>query len=150
MGGYGGASGCVKGKCYYDTGGKKVTDKSAIAVAEYYIKNGKYVAFLQRKHTPRADLSVEGHHVEVKGISTVNHDSVEGHIKKAFIQIHGDDYRYPPETHREGKVILYSQHDEDEDLVHAAMLKGYRQAESKGYVTGKVELWIKGKIIELK
>ena len=37
MGGYGGASGRVKDKCYYDTGGHKVKDKNAVEVAEHYI-----------------------------------------------------------------------------------------------------------------
>lgn len=49
MGGYGGASGRIKDKCYYDTGGHKVKDKNAIEVAEHYIEEGKYVAFLQEK-----------------------------------------------------------------------------------------------------
>ena len=34
-----------KNKTYYDTGGHKVTDKNAVTVAEYYIDEGKYVAF---------------------------------------------------------------------------------------------------------
>ena len=38
MGGYGASSGRVKGKCYQDSGGHKVTDPNAIAVGEYYIK----------------------------------------------------------------------------------------------------------------
>ena len=78
MGGYGGASGRIKDKCYYDTGGHKVKDKNAIEVAEHYIEEGKYVAFLQEKNgQPRADLSVEGQHIEVKGLSSVNPDNIE-------------------------------------------------------------------------
>ena len=76
MGGYGGASGRVKGKCYYDTGGHKVKDPNAIAVGEYYINLGHYVAFLQEvPNDNRADMSVEGVHVEVKGMSSTNPSS---------------------------------------------------------------------------
>lgn len=90
MGGYGGASGKTKDKCYRDTGGNKVKDKNAIEVAEYYIKNGKYVAFLQEKDAQkRADLSVDGQHVEVKGLETMNPDSVEKNLKKHLYSFMG-------------------------------------------------------------
>lgn len=152
MGGYGGASGRVKDKCYYDTGGHKVKDKNAVEVAEHYIEEGKYVAFLQEKpEQPRADLSVEGQHIEVKGLSSVNPDNIEKKIRHAFEQIHGDDYRYPPETHREGKVVILSKHSKDysESKVYNAIQKGFLSAIHKGYVTGKLELWINGKIYKL-
>ncbi len=87
MGGYGAASGRVKDKCYYDSGNHKVTDKNAIAVAEKYIKEGKYVVFLQEKpNQHRADLSVDGVHTEVKGLTSLNSDNIEGKIKDAFIR----------------------------------------------------------------
>ena len=152
MGGYGGASGKVKEKCYYDTGGHKVTDKNAIEVAEYYINEGKYVDFLQEKPPRnRADLSVEGQHIEVKGLATLNPNTIEARLKHAFTQIHGDDDRYHSETHKEGKVILLSRHDNgisDEQILNA-MRKGFLSAEHKGYVTGKLEVWIRGKIYAL-
>lgn len=152
MGGYGGASGRVKDKCYYDTGGHKVKDKNAIEVAEHYIEEGKYVAFLQEKNgQPRADLSVEGQHIEVKGLSSMNPDNIEGKIRHAFEQIHGDDYRYPSETHCEGKVVILSRHSKDYLVseVYSAIQKGFLSAEHKEYVTGKLELWINGKIYKL-
>ena len=73
MGGYGGSSGRKKDKCYYDTGNHKVTDKNAIEVAEYYLKHGEYVAFLEEKpNQKRADLSLNRkQHIEVKGITTL-------------------------------------------------------------------------------
>ena len=152
MGGYGGASGSVKEKCYYDTGGHKVTDKNAIEVAEHYINEGKYVAFLQEKPPGnRADLSVEGQHVEVKGLTTLNSNTVATKLKHAFTQIHGDDDHYPPDVHREGKVILLSQHNRNisaEQILHA-MNKGFLEAKRKGYVTGKLEVWIRGQIYKL-
>ena len=43
----GGSSSKGKNKTYYDTGGHKVKDSNAVAVAEYFIDKGKYVAFLQ-------------------------------------------------------------------------------------------------------
>lgn len=152
MGGYGGASGRVKEKCYYDTGGYKVKDKNAIEVAEHYIADGKYVAFLQEKSgQPRADLSVEGQHIEIKGLSSMNPDNIEGKIKHAFEQIHGDDFKYPPETHREGKVVILSRHSTEfsESEVYNAIQKGFLSAEHKGFVTGKLELWINDKIHKL-
>lgn len=152
MGGYGGASGRTKEKCYYDTGGHKVKDKNAIAVAEEYIKEGKYVAFLQEiPGRNRADLSVEGVHTEVKGLSTLNADNVEGRLQHAFKQIHGDDDRYPADTHREGKVIILSTHDKSvsKSKIIEVMKKGYQQAYNKGYVTGKLEVWIRGERILL-
>ena len=50
MGDYGGASGRVKDRCYYDSGGNKVTDKNAIMTAEYYINFGMYVFFFYKKN----------------------------------------------------------------------------------------------------
>lgn len=145
MGGYGGSSGRGKAKTYYDTGGHKVTDRNAITVGEYYIEQGKYVAFLKEiEGQKRADLSVEGQHVEVKGLTTLNPDNVEGILKKAFQQVDADNYRYPKETNREGKVIILSKHSSDISIetVYEEMHKGFLSAQHKGYVTGKVELWI--------
>lgn len=152
MGGYGGASGRVKGKCYYDTGGHKVKDKNAIEVAECYIRQGKYVAFLQEKDGQgRADLSVEGHYVEVKGISTLNSNTVSEQLKHAFEQIHGDDFRYPANTHREGKVILLSRHSQSipTSEIMYAIQEGFLMAERKNFIKGKLEVWINGQIYKL-
>jgi len=149
MGGYGGSSGRIKTNSYYDTGGHKVTDKNAIEVAEYYINNGKYVAFLQEKEGQnRADLSVEGQHVEVKGLTTLNPDNVEGKLKHAFIQVGSDNTNYPEDTHRVGKVIILSKHSSDipEKTIYEKMYAGFLSAEHKGYITGKVELWINNTI----
>ncbi len=145
MGGYGGSSGRKKDKCYYDTKGYKVKDKNAIYVAEYYIDQGQYVAFLHENPPhKRADLSVDGIHVEVKGVTTLNSQRIEKYIKEGCQQIHGDDYRYPPETHREGKLIIISRHGDNisAEKVFEIMSKGYKDALEKGYVDGKVEFWI--------
>lgn len=151
MGGYGGSSGRDKGKCYYDTGGNKVTDSNAIAVAEEYIKEGRYVAFLQEKHgQERADLSVDGVHTEVKGLTTLKPDKIKERIEKACSQVHADDNKYDVGTHREGKVILLSKHTgKSTEEVIAKMREGFRRADAGGKVTAKVEVWIGTKKIKL-
>lgn len=151
MGGYGAGSTKVKGSHYTDTKGFKVSDKNAIEVAEYYIKQGKYVAFLHEGKHRRADLSVGGRHVEVKGLTTLSPSTIEKHLENAFQQVDGDRYRYPPKTWREGKVVLLSRHDSSVSRITIldAMRKGFESAQRKGEITGKVEVWIRGKIYKL-
>ena len=152
MGGYGGASGKTKDKCYRDTGGNKVKDKNAIEVAEYYIKSGKYVACLQEKPPKnRADLSVDGVHVEVKGLSTLSPNTVESKLRHAHKQIHGEDDRYNIETHRQGKIIILSRHDNkiEKSTIISKMREGVSIAMKKGYLDEKVELWIGKDIYQL-
>lgn len=152
MGGYGGASRKIKDKCYYDTGGHKVTDNNAIEIAEAYINRGKYVAFLM-KRDPRiqADLSVEGIHTEVKGLSTLDSTKIAKRISHANDQVHADNYRYPPETHREGKIVILSKHQSNvpEQAIINSIKVGLQKAKSKSPITAAVEIWIKGKIIKI-
>lgn len=159
MGGYGGSSGRKKDKCYKDTYGRSVSGSNpAVPVAEHYLRQGKYVAFLGErgkkgeKGEKRADLSVEGVHVEVKGIeTTISAGTIAKHIKKGFRQVYADNHRYNPETHREGKVIFFSRHSakySGQEIEHSVM-EGFAEAKRKGFVTGKVELWLRGKIIKL-
>ena len=146
MGGYGGTSGRIKGKAYYDTGEHKVKDKNAIAVAEYYINKGEYVAFLQEKPgQKRADLSVGGIHVEVKGMSTTSTNKIANSIKEAFEQISADNYRYPPETHRDGRVVILSKH-ANIKTAYKIIYGGYRTAKARGYIKGEVWLMYNGKM----
>ena len=145
MGGYGGASGRNKGKCYYDTGGHKVKDPNAIAVAEYYINKGEYVAFLQEKPNvqQRADLSVEGVHVEVKGMSSLNPSKVANRIDEAFEQVDADNYRYPISTHRPGRVVILSKYPSLE-VAKDVVTKGFEEAKRKNFVSGEVYLFHDG------
>lgn len=146
MGGYGGNSGRVKDKAYYDTGGHKVKDKNAIAVGEYYINKGFYVAFLQEKDgQQRADLSIAGAHAEVKGMTSTKTNKVANNIKEAFEQVEADNAAYQKETHRPGKVIILSFYP-DIRTAYKTVFGGYRKAKSKGYVKGDVELMHNGKI----
>ena len=152
MGGYGGSSNKTKDKCYYDTGGHKVKDKNAIVVAETYINEGKYVAFLQEKSDQeRADLSIEGVHTEVKGLTTLKPDKIKERIKKANSQVQADNYRYPTDTHRQGKVILLSKHSAktSSDTIIEKMREGMKRAEQDGHIMSKVELWIDDRRIKL-
>lgn len=150
MGGYGGSSGRVKDKCYYDTGGHKVKDKNAIEVAEYYIEKGKRVAFLQEKPLDkRADLSVEGVHVEVKGMTSLKPNKFKNNIREAFEQIEADLSRYSKDKRKPGKVIILSKHENFEEAYKTAR-EGYKEAKRQGYVKGKVEFWHDGKIYILE
>ena len=151
MGGYGAKSNKVKGTHYTDTHDRKVTDKNSITVAEFYVNHGNYVAFLHEGTYSRADMSVDGHHVEVKGLSTLSPNEVEKQLRKAFKQVHGDRPRYPPETWREGKVIILSKHDSSlsETTILEKMQQGYEIAKRKNEVTALVEVWIRNKIYRL-
>ena len=106
----------------------------------------------RREGQRRADLSVDGQHVEVKGLSTLNPDTVENKIKHAFTQVDADNAKYPKETHISGKVILLSKHDHvvSEGTIYEKMYAGYLSAKNKGYVTGEVELWINGNVYKFR
>lgn len=149
MGGYGGASGRVKEKCYYDTGGHKVKDQNAVAVGEYYIKQGKYVAFLKEiPNENRADMSVEGVHIEVKGMSSPNPSQVAKNLKKGFTQVDADNKRHPTETHRPGTVVILSEYKTLEEA-QRVVKAGYDEAVRKGYVTGNVKLFHNGVMYDI-
>ena len=139
-----------KDKCYTDTGGHKVTDKNAIEVAEHYISEGKYVAFLQEKPPDkRADLSVEGIHVEVKGMTSLKPNKFTNNIREAFEQIEADLSRYSKDRRKPGKVVILSKHEDFQEAYKAAK-QGYADAKRRGYVKGTVEFWHDGKIYTLE
>lgn len=149
MGGYGAGSDRGKSSVYYDTGGHKVTDRNAITVGEYYIEHGHYVAFLQEKAgQKRADLSIDGVHTEVKGMSSTSTNKVANNIKEAFQQVEADNKNYPPETHRPGQVIILSKYD-NLKTAYKAVSGGFRKAMSKGFVKGDVVLMYKGKLYRI-
>ena len=149
MGGYGGSSGRGKNKIYYDTGGHKVKDLNAIIVAEYFSDKGKYVAFLQEKPPEkRADLSIDGVHTEVKGMSSLSSNKVANNIKEAFEQVIADNKCYSPETHRDGQVIILSKYP-DLKTAYRTVWGGYRNAKVKGYVQGDVLLMHDNKLYKI-
>lgn len=150
MGGYGGSSGKAKSNCYFDSGNHKVTDKNAITVGEYFIDNGDYVVFLQeRPPSKRADLSVSGQHIEVKGISSTSTNKIANTIKKAFEQVSADDARYSSATNRSGEVVVLSKHGNIR-TAYKAIYGGFRKAKKLGFVKGIVEMWYKDKKLIFK
>ena len=151
MGGYGGIGGKVKGKCYYNTGGHKVKDKNAIEVAEHYINNGIYVAFLKEKPpSKRPDLSVDNKFlVEVKGMTSVIPHKFETNIAEGFKQIADEWSKYPKVNHHPGKVVILSRHENFSEAYEAAKI-GYTMAKERGCVKGDVEFWYHGNIYKLK
>ena len=152
MGGYGSSSDKPKGNYYLDSKGYKVKDQNAITVGTYYIDRGIHTVFLhENPPRHRADLSVNGRHVEVKGLTTLSPGNIAEKIKRANLQVHGDEYKYPRETWREGKIVLLSRHDSkcSRTEIVSAMRQGYEEARRKGKVDVKVELWIRGEIIPL-
>ena len=86
----------------------------------------------------RADLSVDGVHVEVKGLSTLSPNTIESKLRHAHKQIHGEHDRYNIETYHQGKIIIISK-----------MREGVSIAMKKGYLDEKVELWIGKDIYQL-
>ena len=146
MGGYGGSSGKEKNKTYYDTGGHKVKDSNAVTVAEYFIDK---VAFLQEKPPEkRADLSIEGVHTEVKGMSSLSTNKVANNIKEAFEQVAADNKHYNSDTHRDVQVIILSKYP-DLRTAYKTVWGGYRNAKGKGYVQGDVLLMHGGKLYKI-
>lgn len=149
MGGYGGASGRIKDGCFRDTEGVyKVKDPSAIAVAEYYLSLGMYVAFYHEDGTLKPDLTVDWKIVvEVKGVSSPNSTRIKHNIDKANAQITAELSKYPEDKRHPGKIILFSLHSSFE-IGYQAAYEGYQKARREGLVNSSyaVEFWFGGKI----
>lgn len=149
MGGYGGASGKIKDGCYYDSGNKKVTDKNAIAVAEYYLSLGMYVVFLHEKPENgegRPDLLVDFEFfVEVKGIGSTKAGTISKQIKHASRQISDELARRPDDEQLPGKIVILSLH-ETFEAGFKAVYEGYQEAKRKDQVHFQTEFWFHGEI----
>ena len=148
MGGYGGASGRKKDKCYRDSDGNKVKDKNAIEVAEYYLEMGLYVEFLPERPPKKSpDLFVDFDFLaEVKGMLSIKPNKISNAIKEAFEQIADEWARYPDDKPKPpGKAIILSRHDSFE-IGFRAFLEGCKDAKRRGYIRGSVEFWFKGEI----
>ncbi len=151
MGGYGGKSGRQKDKCYLNTAGMPVKDANAIFVAEHYLRQGKYVAFLAEKPNDhrRVDLMVEGAPVEVKGVETFKSNTVcNSSIFKAREQMRQTIAESKFYEHKEGsKIVLLSRHKRaiDGERAVSAIISGYQEALRKGIVSkkDKIEYWFK-------
>ena len=149
MGGYGGASGKIKDGCYYDSGNKKVTDKNAIAVAEYYLSLGMYVVFLHEKPENgegSPDLLVDFElFVEVKGIGSTKAGTISKQIKHASRQISDELARRPDDEQLPGKIVILSLH-ETFEAGFKAVYEGYQEAKRKDQVHFQTEFWFHGEI----
>ncbi len=151
MGGYGGKSGRQKDKCYLNTAGMPVKDANAIFVAEHYLHQGKYVAFLAEKPNDhrRVDLMVEGAPVEVKGVETFKSNTIcNSSIFKAREQMRQTIAESKFYEQKEGsKIVLLSRHKRaiDGESAVPAVIAGYQEALRKGIVSkkDKIEYWFK-------
>ena len=150
-GGYGGASGKERRRkdgYYENSGGNKVTDKNAIAVAEFYLEMGMYVVFLQEKSEEggRPDLLIDFEFLaEVKGVISTNPSQISKQIKKASRQIENELSKYPDDERLPAKIVLLSLHS-DFEIGFKAISEGYKEAKRKGQVNFTTELWINGEI----
>lgn len=127
---------------YKDSGGKKVTDKGAIFVAERYIEEGYETVFVQEHSEQKNyDLLIKTSDdnkivkkIEVKQITSENPSQVASNLKKAFRQV-GED----------GTVAIYlSNHSKTAENIEFVK-EGFAEAKRKGYVKGDVEVWFNDK-----
>lgn len=148
-GGYGGASGKEqrrKDGCYYDSKNVKVTEKSSIIAAEYYLELGMYVVFLHQDNVRRPDLLVDFNFLaEVKGVVSLNPSQISRQIKHANSQIESEHSKYPEDERLPAKIILISFH-ETFEAGFQAINAGYQEAKRKNQVHFQVEFWFNGKI----
>lgn len=152
MGGYGGESGKERRKkdgCYYDSHNFKVTEKSSVIAAEYYLSLGMYVVFLHKSETDkkgRPDLLVDYELlVEVKGVTSTNPGQISRQIKHANRQIEDEHSKYPEDKRLPAKIVLISLH-ESFEVGFRAILAGYQEAKRKNQVHFRTEFWFNGEI----
>lgn len=130
---------------YRDSGGRKVTDKGTIFVAERYIDMGYESVFRQRHDEIDAktyDLTIKTSddkdyvkNIEVKQVTTNNPSQLAKNIKRAFEQV-GDG----------GTVALYlPECDKNSRVTRDFINNGYQEAMRKGFVKGSVEVWFDDK-----
>ncbi|MBQ6472948.1 MAG: hypothetical protein IJJ33_13270 [Victivallales bacterium] len=122
---------------YLDSGGRKVTDRGTIFVAERYIDMGYEVVFRQQKAIPTCDLTIKTSddknilkNIEVKTAFSKNPSQMAKQIEKARRQIRdGDTLAIFVPHHKCGKAGI--------DFAQA----GVDEARRKGYVKGPIEVW---------
>lgn len=129
---------------YKDSGGKKVTDKGSIFVAERYIDQG-YESVFRREHQPEKsyDLTIKSSddstfikNIEVKRVTSESPASLAKNIKKGFSQ-------FKP-GYEDTVAIVLPNHCNDEAGRKLAQ-EGFAEAKRKGWVKGKVEVWFNDK-----
>ena len=128
------------------TSSKKVTEKSSIIAAEYYVNLGMYVVFLHQDDVRRPDLLVDYNLlVEVKGVTSLNPGQISRQIKHANRQIESEHSKYPEDKRLPAKIVLISLHDSFE-VGFKAISEGYKEAKRKGQVHFQTEFWFNGEI----
>lgn len=130
---------------YKDSGGRKVTDRGTIFVAERYIDMGYESVFRQRhdeEDRKTYDLSIKTSNdesfvknIEVKQTTSKNPSQLAKNIKEGFEQV-GDG----------GTVAIYlpgrlKNSQSTKDFIN----NGYQEAVRKGDVKGPVEVWFDDK-----
>lgn len=152
MGGYGGLSGKLrrqKDGCYYDSQKDKVTEKSSIMAAEYYLKMGMSVVFLHEKKNDgeyRPDLLVDYKFlVEVKALTSLSPSGISKRIIHASEQIESENSRRPNDKQLPGKIVIISLH-ENFEAGFKAVYEGYQEAKRKNKVHFQVEFWFNEEI----
>ena len=81
-------------------------------------------------------------------MTSTSTNKVANNLKEAFEQVEADNYRYPLDTHRDGRVVILSRYP-DIKTAYKAVYGGYRKAKNKGYVKGDVELMHNGKMYHI-
>lgn len=131
---------------YKDSGGRKVTDKGSIFVAERYIDMGYEAIFRQRhdeiKNKKTFDLTIKTSDdmefvkdIEVKMTTSKRPGQLAINIKEAFDQVGLD-----------GTVAIYlPKRDKNSPDVIKYLNDGYQEAKRKIAFTGEVEVWFDDK-----
>lgn len=128
---------------YKDSGGRKVTDRGAIFVAERYMDQGFEVVF-RRHHSGRSyDLSIKSSddrtfikNIEVKKITSPSTSKIASRIKEGFSQFEAEK----PDT-----VAIYLVNYPNCKESREFAYRGFNEAKRKGFIIGHVEIWFKDK-----
>ena len=131
--------------CYKDSGGRKVTDRGAIFVAERYIDMGYESVFRQRhdkEEQKTYDLSIKTSddesfvkNIEVKQTNSNKPSQLAKNIEEGFEQV-GDG----------GTVAIYLPgRIKNSEQTKSFINEGYQEALRKGNVKGCVEIWFDDK-----
>lgn len=130
---------------YKDSGGRKVTDRGTIFVAERYIEEGYEAVFRQRHDERNAktyDLTIKTSddsdfvkNIEVKRVISENPSQLAKNIKEGFEQV-GDG----------GTVAIYlPDKNKDSEGTKRLINEGYQEALRKGNIKGSIEVWFDDK-----
>lgn len=129
---------------YLDSGGKKVRDRGAISVAEFYMDMG-YECVFRKEHPPGKiyDLTIKSNddslyikNIEVKQVASPSISQFAKNIARAFKQL--PDYS-------NCVAALYLKNFKNNEIGLKFAQAGFDEAVRKGYVKGKVEVWFSDK-----